>query len=93
MSLEIPNSFSRFRMSDQEAVAAAVLTVMQKQHIHNLRVDCAETMLNIEDDVDQPLLHVKERARLRGLLDAYAALIALSEAAEQRLAQLDSNER
>ena len=86
MSLEIPHSFHKFRLSDREIVASSILTVMQKQYIHNLRTDIAETLLNVEDDLDQPLQHVKERARLRGFLDAYAGLINVSDEAERLLA-------
>jgi len=83
MSIEIPTSFYKFRFTEQESAAAAVLTSMQKQHIHNLRADVAEELLNIEDDVENPLKHVQERAKLQGQLDAYAGLINLSESAEE----------
>lgn len=88
MSTEIPSSFSRFKMTDEEALTSSVFTVFQKHHIHNLRVEIAEAMLNIEDDIEQPLKHVKERARLQGQLDAYAGLINISESAETLLKQL-----
>lgn len=90
MAMEIPSSFHKFKMGDQEAVAASVLTSMQQQHIHNLRADVAETILTLEDDVDSPLKSLKERARLQGQLDAYAGLINLSDAANTILSALNS---
>lgn len=89
MSKPIPSSFSRFDFTDAERVSAAILTTMQKQHVHNLRVEIAETLLQIEDDVNEPMKHVKERAKLHGLLDAYAGLINLSESAEETFRQLN----
>lgn len=82
MTLEIPHSFYRFKQTDKELAASQILTVMQKQHIHNQRVDVAETLIHMDDDVQNPLEHIKERARLRGMLDAYASLISFSELAE-----------
>jgi len=88
MTMLIESSFSRFKMTDAEAIAAAAFTVMQKQHIHNLRVDVAEQLINMEDDVENPLKNFQFRARLQGMLDAYAGLINHSLTAEQALAQV-----
>lgn len=93
MAYETESSFSKFQMSDAEKVSASVLTLMQKQHIHNLRVDVAETILNLEEDIDAPLKHLKDRAKLQGMLDAYAGLINISLISENTLAQLNSQGR
>ena len=87
MAKTIPSSFNRYEFTPQEAVTASVFTYMQKQHIHNLRTEIAESLLMMDDDIENPLKHVKERARLQGMLDAYAGLINLSESAETVLNQ------
>ena len=90
MGIPTESSFSKFKMTDSEAMAASIFTVMQEQHIHNMRVDVAETWINLEDDVEHPLKTVQERARFQGMLDAYAGLINVSIAAKSAAEQLNS---
>ena len=85
MHLTHNSSFSRYVMSDKEALEGAVLTSLQKASIQNQLAAVAEEKIYLEYDVSTPETFMQQEAYKRGQLDILRYLLDASETAEQEL--------
>lgn len=78
----IPNSFSSYKLSEQEILAGSILSPLQQMCIQNQISALAEEKLSLQftpNDVNQFL---QKEAELQGQINALKYLITLSENAK-----------
>ncbi len=81
----IPNEFTSYKLTEQEELEGAILTIQQKYVMHNLLSVYAAELLNIEYDVTQPESYIQQEAYKRGQIEAMRHILAISEAASEAL--------
>ena len=79
----IPNTFTTYELTEEEAIQGAILTVSQKQIIQNYRANIAEEKLSLNFDPSNPQLFIQQEASLKGQLDVLNWLLDSSETAEE----------
>lgn len=92
MSHLIPNSFSTYQLTDEEALQGQILTTLQIQVLQNHRADIAEEKLALSFDANNHLQFAQAEASLKGQLEIIAWLLDSSEVATEQLNSLPSTE-
>ena len=86
MATLIPNEFSSYELSDEEALQGSVFTTTQLQVLQNAKAAVAEEKIHLEYDPENPLLFAQREAGLAGQLATYNYLIDSSAAAADEIA-------
>lgn len=83
-----PSAYCYYKFSSpEEERAAQILTSSQRAYIQNLIAACAEEVLNLRYDPQNPFVFVQQDAECKGQLAMLTRLLANSEEAEQELQQ------
>ena len=85
MSTLIPNRFSTYELTAQEALQGAVLTTLQKHVLQNHLANAAMEQVNLEYDALNPTKFAQEQASLKGQIDAYSFILDSSDVANDEL--------
>jgi len=91
MASIIANKFTTYALSEDEAIQGSLLTVTQKQVIHNARAVVAEEKLALEYNPNNPAEFMQQEAYKTGYLAALSYLLEASEATEEFIKQQDNN--
>jgi hypothetical protein len=79
----IPNEFSTFKLTDQEALEGCILTITQKEVLHNLLAANASELLGLEYDIKEPSSYIQQEAYKRGAIDVLRFILASSDSAHE----------
>lgn len=90
MSCLAENTFSSYRLTEEEALQGSLLTITQKQVIQNDISIYAEQKLALEFDTNNQLLFVQQEAKLSGQIQALRYRLECSEVSEDALAAIDN---
>lgn len=89
MAILVPNEFTSFALTEEEVKQGSLLTITQKQVLHNQLADCASEKLRLVLDVNDPLTYAQRASYLRGQMDAIAYILELSSQVETTV-QIDN---
>ena len=92
MGQMIPNSFTSYIMTEQEALTASSFTNLQIQYLQNLLSVAAEEKLRLKFDHNDPTEYAKQVAYKQAEIDTYTYLIEAS-AASQNMIQTNDNQQ
>lgn len=76
------NSFTSYNLTEEENSMGSLLTITQKQVIHNHIAGLAEEKLALTFDVNNQLQFVQRQAELEGQISSLRWLLDVSEAEE-----------
>jgi len=85
MATLIPNDFSSYNLTEEEAIQGSVFTTLQKQVIQNQLSNAAIEKNNLELDTNNPLQFAQQEASLAGQIAAFRFLLDTSAVAEEEL--------
>jgi hypothetical protein len=71
----VPNSFSSYFLSDDDALEGSILSSVQKKVIQNRLAIRAEQKINLKIDATDPLSSLQEEAALAGEILAYRTIL------------------
>ena len=83
MTTPIPNTFTSYRLTEEESREGAKLSSLTVACIHNLRSSIAEEKLRLTFTPNDTLSYTQQEAYLRGQLDRLSHLLELNEDAQQ----------
>lgn len=86
MARLIPNTFTTFELTPQEELQGSILTIGQKQVIHNKLADVANEKLALILDSNNLDRYIQQEASLKGQMDILQYLLDSSETMEEILA-------
>lgn len=85
MATVIPNEFTSFGLTEEEERQGTVLTITQKQVLHNQLALCASEKISLGFDPANPTLFTQREAYLRGQMDAIKYILEQSLAIEAEI--------
>lgn len=85
MSTRVDTSFSRYTFTEDEALQAEVLTVLQKQRLQNLMSEAAETQIALVVDPNNINEFLQQQAYNSAKIELIKYLLEASEVAENEL--------
>lgn len=85
MARELNNSFTRYKLTDEEIIRGQVLTTENAHVIQNLIADAAESKLNLKFDPTNSMAFVQEEAELQGQLGILRLLLDMSLQAQSAI--------
>lgn len=80
MSSIIANSFTTYQLTDEEVLEGSVLTIGQREVLHNLLSINAEEKLALEYDVTNPETFIQQESYKKGWIDCIQHILDTSEA-------------
>jgi len=85
MARQLPNSFTRYQLSEEEQLKGQILTTENAHFIQNLISDAAESKLAMKFDPNNPLHFAQQEAELTGQIGVLKALLDFSLSAQATL--------
>ena len=85
MNILIPNSFSTYHMTEEDALNGSIFTPLQMEVLHNILAIYAEEKLTIDYDVKNPESFIQEEAYKRGQIEVLKYLLENSKACQELL--------
>lgn len=90
MATKSVNLFHSFDLSEDEELQGSLLTVTQKQFIHNLRTAAAEAKLYLVLDPANIQDYIQQSSYKAGYIEALSDLLQASEASELAINEADN---
>lgn len=88
----VPNKFSSYDLSAEQAIEGSKLTTLQMMVIQNQISNLAITRTNLDVDMSDPIGFAQEEAELKGQMTALQFLLDASVAAIESLLIVDVTE-
>lgn len=85
MARALPNSFTKYQLTEEEQLSGQVLTTSNYHVVQNLIADAAESRLALTYDPSNPLTFVQREAELQGQIGVLKLLLELSVQAQSSI--------